>query len=153
MEASPVLKVSRKNNWRANHPLRGRQRVASFSCSKSEYRPCFRGVKGASRESHERGCRSHRAASETVLFVGGEWVGVVALRYNGRPKTVGTWLITWWTFLMFFHSPLCLFFIFIGAGGNEIERPKSREQIHSPDFGMACRLWHGSWPTTPPPRW
>lgn len=72
--------------------------------------PCFRGVKSASRESHERGCRSHRAASETVLFVGGEWVGVVALRYNDRPKTVGAWLITWWTFWCSFIPPVLIFY-------------------------------------------
>ena len=45
--------------------------------------------------------------------------------------------------LMFFHSPV-LFLFLISTGGNEIERPKSREQIHSPDFEMACRFGTGS---------
>ena len=89
-----VESLSRKNNWRANHPLRGRQRVASFSCSKSEYRPCFRGVKGESRVfTRERQPQSSSGVRDRPVL-GDKRVGVVALRYNGRPKTVGVWLIT-----------------------------------------------------------
>ncbi len=89
-----VESLSRKNNWRANHPLRGRQRVASFSCPKSEYRPCFRGVKGESRVfTRERQPQSSSGVRDRPVL-GDKRVGVVALRYNGRPKTVGVWLIT-----------------------------------------------------------
>ena len=139
-----VESLSRKNNWRANHPLRGRQRVASFSCSKSEYRPCFRGVKGESRVfTRERQPQSSSGVRDRPVL-GDKRVGVVALRYNGRPKTVGVWLITWWTFWCSFIPPVLIFLFLISTGGNEIERPKSREQIYSPDFEMACRFGTGS---------
>ena len=145
MEASPVLKVSHAKITGGLTTLYAAVKGwRPFLAQNLSTVPCFRGVKGASRESHERGCRSHRAASETVLFVGDKRVGVVALRYKGRPKTVGAWLITWWTFWCSFIPPVLIFLFLISTGGNEIERPKSREQIYSPDFEMACRFGTGS---------
>ena len=55
--------------------------------------PCFRGVKGASRVfTRERLPQSSSGVRDRP--VGDKRVGVVALRYNDRPKTVGAWLIT-----------------------------------------------------------
>ena len=145
-----VESLSRKNNWRANHPLRGRQRVASFSCSKSEYRPCFRGVKGESRVfTRERQPQSSSGVRDRP--VGDKRVGVVALRYNDRPKTVGAWLITWLTFFDVVLFPPVLIFYFVSNRGEWNWTAKIEGTDSFPRFWNGLPVWHRLWPTTPPP--